>query len=594
VIRRKRKLEILLSRRKRAFSPLALYLVLSFCCTPRLLQAQNSREECEPPKTMSGRLASHPTAAAYDALGGYYGDRKEFACAARAFRESLKLQPNSPQTHYYLALAILAEGDPQNAILELRRSLKLKPDQTEVRLTLGAALSQINRMEEAIQEFQEALRTAPKSTTALDWLAKAYMSEKRYPAAIALLKEAPPDEVLEMDLVMAYSNSGENARALQLLMEMAQTRPGSAVPHSGMGSIYTQERRYEDAAKEFQEALRLNPQDDATLASYIRVLLMQAKFDAALPYADEYWRAHPNDFDAYYLLGVVDRELGKYAEAKALLVQAVKINPEHYAARYNLGLVCAKTGKAAAARTQLEKAIQLDPSSAEAHFQLAAVLRSLSLQDEARAQLSLYQNLMAERDQRDVAAARANEARASLKKGDTQRAADLYREAIEKDSNNSHLYYDFALALERNGDRAGEREAILRAVALDPKFAAAHNQLGLVLLQEGQTAEGEKELKSAISLDPNEVEAHNNLGVLYGQQGKDAEAAQLFQAAIENDPGYAPSYVNLAVALASQSRFSEAATSLKTALQIEPDNKETRALLSQVQSQLGRQGSDHP
>jgi tetratricopeptide (TPR) repeat protein len=583
-----------LSKPAQAFFSRALCLALSLCWTPGLLQAQNSGKACVPPKSLGEQLKSQPTAANYDTLGEYYEDRKEFACAAVAFRESLKLRPGSWQTHFFLGLAVLAQGDTQNAILEFRHSLKLKPDQAEVRLTLGAVLSQTGQMDEAIQEFREVLKADAKSITANDWLAKTYMSKKRYPAAIALLQKAPADETLQMDLVMAYSGIGENGRAMQLLTEMEKERPYSAVPHSGMANIYTQQRRYEEAAKEFQEALRLNPGDEAARASYIRLLLLQAKFDAALPYAEEYKRSHPNDFDASYLLGDVYRELGKYAEAKTLLEQAVKMNPGNFAATYNLGLVYAKTGEAAEARAQLEKAIQIEPSSPEAHFQLAAVLRSLSLQDEARAQLRLYQNLMAQRSQKDVAAAKANEAREMFKNGDVQGALDLYRAAVEKDSTDGHLYYDLAIALERTGDHAGELEAISRAIELDPKFAAAHNQLGLLRLHAGQATEAEKEFNTAISLDPHEVNAHNNLGVLYGQQSRDAEAAQLFRAAIENDPGYAPSYVNLAVALASQSRFSEAESALKKALQIEPDNAETRALLSQVQSQLGQQSDVHP
>ncbi len=567
---------------------------LSFCCAPNLLYAQSTGQQCVPLESLRAQLQSHPTAAAYDSLGTYYSDRKEFPCAISAFRKSLKLKPNSPQTHYSLALALLATGDATNAILEFRQSLQSQPDQPQGRLMLGVALGQNNQMDEAIQEFKQVLKIDPQSVAAFDCLAKVYMSQNRYPAAIALLKQAPPDQSLEMDLVMAFSNYGDNEHALQLLAKMEQAHPESELPHSGMANIYTQQRRYEDAAKEFQEALRLNPKDETAKVSYIRVLLLQAKFDVALSYAQGYWQSHPNDFDANYLLGVINRELGKYTEAKTLLETAVKLNAQNYLALYNLGLVYARLGDATHARIQLEQAIQINPSSPEAHFQLAAVFRSLSLPDEARAQLTQYQNLIAERERYDVAAGKANQARESLKKGDAQGAVELYRAAIEKDSNNARLYYDLSVALERLGDHEGEHQAILKSIALDPDFAPAHNQLGLLDLQAGQNAGAEKEFKAAISLNPHDVEARNNLGILYGQMGRDAEAAQLFQAAIENDPGYAPSYVNLAVAFASLSRFREAQSALKKALQLEPDNTQTQELLSQVQNQLGLQSNDHP
>jgi tetratricopeptide (TPR) repeat protein len=569
------------------------FLQIFFLIIPARAFAQSNVADCVPPPSLAQELAS-PSAAAYDALAGYFGERHKSSCAISALRSSLKLEPNSPQTHYHLAIALLDQGNPQEAVLELRRSLKLQPNQPEAHVNLGAALTQLNQTDAAIRELQTALETNPKSITAVYWLSKAYMSQKRYPAAIAVLKDAPPDEALEMNLAIAYSDSGNNDRAIQILRRMVLDRPASAVPHSGLATIYTRQRRYEDAASEFEKTLRLNPHDDLTRAAYLQNLLSRSKFEVALPIAQEYYRNRPDDIDTVYLLGVVDRELDNYSEAKKFLLQAAKMNPQHYGTRYNLGVVYAKLGEPAAARTQLEKAIRLDPTSAEAHFQLASVLRSLSLQDDARAQLSIYQSLTTERAQKDVAAAKANEAKESLAKGDAPKAVQLYREAIENDPKSARLHYDFALALERSGDREGERRALLLAVELDPGFAAAHNQLGLALLRAGQAPAGERELRTAISLSPHYAEAQNNLGVLYGQQGKDAEAAQLFQEAIEGNPGYAQAYVNLAATLASQSRFGEAESTLKKAIEIEPNNPEARALLSEVEHQLTKQTSVHP
>jgi tetratricopeptide (TPR) repeat protein len=577
-----------------ALSNAARFLQIFFFIAPAGAFAQRSVGDCPPPPALAQELAAHPTAAAYNALASYFGERKDVACAIAAFRSSLKLEPNSSRTHYNLATALLAQGNAQEAIPELRRSLKLQPDQPEAHLNLGAALTQVNQTDAAIRELQTALETNPNSITAIYWLSKAYMSQKRYPAAIALLKNAPPDEALEMNLVIAYSDTGNNDRAIQILERMVLDQPASAVPHSGLATIYTRQRRYEDAATEFEKALRLNPRDDLTRAAYLQNLLLRSKFEVALPIAQEYHRHRPNDFETVYLLGVINRELNNYSEAKKFLLQAAKMNPQHYSTLYNLGVVYAKLGEPAAARSELEKAVRLDPASAEAHFQLASVLRSLSLQDEARAQLSIYHSLKAERAHQDVAAAKAKEAKESLSKGDAPKAVQLYREAIENDPKSGQLHYDFALALERSGDREGERRALLSAVELEPGFAAAHNQLGLVLLRAGQATAGEKEFRSAISLSPHYAEAQNNLGVLYGQQGKDAEAAQLFQQAIESNPGYAQAYVNLAASLASQSRFGEAEFTLKRAIEIEPDNPDARALLFQVESQLRKQDTVHP
>ena len=187
--------------------------------------AQPGGTNCQAPAELEKQIASHPTAAAYDELGAYFGQGDHYACAIPAFRASLRLNPKSWQTRSYLALALLANGDPEHAVSELRISLRQHPDQPRAHLTMGAALSQLNQADAAIEEFRAAVKADPKSVTALDWLTKALISQGRYPAAIALLKNGPSDEVLQMNLVIAYSKTGRNDEAIQLLLQMIKDRP---------------------------------------------------------------------------------------------------------------------------------------------------------------------------------------------------------------------------------------------------------------------------------------------------------------------------------------------------------------------------------
>ncbi|MGA7916512.1 MAG: tetratricopeptide repeat protein [Candidatus Acidiferrales bacterium] len=557
-------------------------------CASGAARAQSAAKNCQPPPELQQKLNAQPSPAAYDALGAYFGDRKEFACAISAFRASLRLDPKSWKTRYYLALVLLSSGNPQQAARELRVSLELHPDQPEAHLTLGAALSQLHQTDAAIEQFQIVLQKDPASVTALDWLAKAYLSQKRYAAVIFLLQNAPADEVLQMDLVIAYSQSGDTARALKILSRMEQDHPSSPLPHSGLGMAYTQLHRYEEAAAEFKQALKINPQDDLALVSYLKVLIVLGQFQAAQPLAQDYLRAHPGDFDANYLVGVIERELGNYAEAKDRLAEAVRMNPEHYDARYNLGIALAKMGQPAAARVQLEKAVQLNPQSAEAHFQLASVLRALSLPEAAQAQFALYQQVTAEQAKKDVAVTKANQAKQLMQQGDAQKAVDLYRDALQNDPQNSQILFELAMALDRQGDFHSEEDALAQAIAANPDFAAAHNQMGQLIFQAGRTADAEKEFKAAIQLNPHYAEAQSNLGVLYGQQGRDADAETYFRQAIASDPQYAQAYVNLAAALADQSRFAEAESAAEAALRIAPDNQEARELQTKLQAELDK------
>ena len=538
--------------------------------------------DCKGPAELERVLATHPSAGAYDALGAYFGQRQELKCAIAAFEAAVHQDTKSWEARFNLALALLQKHEPARATRELRVAVRLKPDNALGHIALGEALGELEQNEAAVEEFKLALKAEPKSVPALDGLAKALIAQKRYSAAIAYLKDAPTDPLLQDDLAVAYSSSGDVAEAVKLLEGLVQQDPTSADRRARLGIAYTQESQFRQAEDEFREALRLDPSNDVTRLSYVKALIILAEFQTDLPEIQSYYRRKPHDFEGLYLMGVVDRGLGNYADAEPLLRQAVALNPNHYQSRYNLGFVLAKLGKPQEARIHLEKALQLKPESSEARFQLAAVLRSLGQDERAQEELEKFQEKKQKSVKENVAGTKVKQANEFLEQGDYQRAVDYYREAVAEDPGNARTYYDLALALDRLGQIAEEREALKKAIELDSKLARAHNQLGFLSMQAGQELEAEKELRAAVTLDPDYAEAENNLGVLCGQQGKNKEAEGLFRQATENNPQYTQAFVNLGLILAGESRFSEAEPVIRNALKISPDNSQALTALAMV------------
>jgi len=84
----------------------------------------------------------------------------------------------------------------------------------------------------------------------------------------------------------------------------------------------------------------------------------------------------------------------------------------------------------------------------------------------------------------------------------------------------------------RNEKRpADARAALDRALAIDPKHAAANNELGILLRETGKFEEAERAYRRALESDPGYALAHYNLGVLldvYLRRG--AEAIEQYEA----------------------------------------------------------------
>src|SRR4029077_13818752 len=292
--------------RNRVRGLLSLALSICTCCILSWTQAGQPARTCTGPAELESVIRSHPSEGGYDALGAYFGQHQKLSCAISAFESALRLEPDSWEARFNLSLALIQNHQAERAVRELRIVVRAKPDDPLGHTALGVALSELNQNDAAIEEFRLALKSDPKSVPALDGLAKALIAQKRYSAAIASLKDAPADPKLKDDLAVAYSNSGDVEMAVQILTELVKQNPSSADEHANLALAYTQQQQFRQAVDEFREALRLDPANDVVRISYVKALIILAEFNTALSEIQGYYRRKPHDFDALYLLGVVD------------------------------------------------------------------------------------------------------------------------------------------------------------------------------------------------------------------------------------------------------------------------------------------------
>jgi tetratricopeptide (TPR) repeat protein len=553
-------------------------LFLLTFCRDGLSQQHSS---CRGPQALELAVQQHPTAENWSALAGWFGEQRQYACAAPAFHAALKMEPRSASLHYFLGLTLQSSGQSEAAIAELQRSIELDPAQLQPRLVLGVALNSVGRMAESQEAWEAALRVDPNSLIALDWLAKARISSGQFDAAIELLTSAPPDESLTLDLALAYSQSNQFDKAIDTLEAAVAQAPGDPRMSAALATVYVQSHRYQDATNLLRAAASLHPDDLTIQLLYLRVLVLQDDDSDAEPLAKRFLDQHPHDFDALYLSGVIENDQQQFAEAAEHLKAAVALDPNHYDARFNLGNALFHLQQNEVARTQLEKAVALDPSQAEGHFHLAQVLRALGQTAEAQAQLKLFQQEKQATVELALGQTKAGQAAQALKDGHADQAAALYREAIAAQPQNASFEFDLAQALSRTGDPgnlADQRAALEKAVQLKPNFAAAENQLGYLAAQAGDSAAAERHFRNALTSMPRFAEAANNLGTLLGQEGHDAEAEKYFRSALSANPRSVQAWVNLAATLASESRFPEARAAVESALQVSPQDADALRL----------------
>ena len=142
----------------------------------------------------------------------------------------------------------------------------------------------------------------------------------------------------------------------------------NAVAHQGVGRALEAKGQLEDALKQYEEAVRLDPQFADAFANMGSVLIKLGDFDAAqeafekaIHFAPRAGRNHSN-------LGAVLFRDKKYEEALDRLREAVRLDSELTDARFNLALALYHLDRMDEAMRQLAILTRLDPRDAAAQF----------------------------------------------------------------------------------------------------------------------------------------------------------------------------------------------------------------------------------
>src|SRR6201987_1700759 len=181
---------------------------------------------------------------------------------------------------------------------------------------------------------------------------------------------------------------------------------------------------------------------------------------------------------------------------------------------------------------------------------------------------------------------------------DTDMAAKYYERATQLDpsyalawaglSRARNWQANVSLIPAEEGHRLA-REAVERALALNPKLAQAHNQMGRLKQQVDFDWSGaDASFQRAVALDPENPEVARTAAGLAAALGRLDEALQLNRRAVDLDPLNADSWELLAETKFFMGKLDEAEADFKKALKLNPDVLAAHTELSQIYMMQGR------
>lgn len=273
----------------------------------------------------------------------------------------------------------------------------------------------------------------------------------------------------------------------------------------------------------------------------------------------------PGNTDAYHLLGVIAYQRRNYTLAEKNIRQAIGLHCT-IAPYYNsLGLVQQELGRFAEAIATFQTALQVEPQMVESQSNLGNVLRLQGKLDDARA---AYQQALKIHPR--FADAQCGLGKVYVLQGKVKEAKHCFDITLALNPQSADAHNGLGLLLEAEKRYVEAEREFRQALTLSPDFAEAHNNLGTSLALLGKQEEASDCFKRALALNPQLTDTHINLGNALKEQGRLSEATKELDQALQQAPNSSRASESLATVLQESGRTDEALSQYQHTLAINP------------------------
>jgi cellulose synthase operon protein C len=229
-------------------------------------------------------------------------------------------------------------------------------------------------------------------------------------------------------------------REANSLFRLAANQAPSPAAETAWGALFLERHDDAEAARSFQNALKLDDRWAPAHAGLARALARDNP-PAAAAAAERALRIDPHVADAHLLLAQLELDNTRYADARMRIDAVLAVNPSHLEARALLGAIAYVRDDHPAFHAEVRRVLEINPAYGEV-YRVAGELAARHYR--------------------------------------FPEAVTLTREAVALDPANARAHADIGMHLMRTGDEDDARRALDRAFRLDPYDLVTFNLLDLL------------------------------------------------------------------------------------------------------------------
>jgi putative PEP-CTERM system TPR-repeat lipoprotein len=329
----------------------------------------------------------------------------------------------------------LSKKEVKSALVAAQEAVAVLPERAEILDAAGRAQQAAGDYNQALATYGKLAALKPDSQIPFLRMAEIEVASNNKEAALQSLRKAlkvKPDSVeAQRGIMMLELDAGRIKEALVVAREVQRQRPKEAIGYSLEGDAHASKNAWADAAAAYRAGLKEVPVSELAGKLY-SALLGGGNTAEAEKFAETWLKEHPKDARFRLQLGELATARKDYAGAAKQYRLLLEAQPENAAVLNNLAWVAGQM-KDPKAIEYAEKANKLAPNQPAVMDTLAVLL---------------------------------------LDKGDSARALDLLKKALELAPQASQIRLNYARALLKTGQKTEAKGELDQLAKLGDKFPA--------------------------------------------------------------------------------------------------------------------------
>ncbi|MGH9494964.1 MAG: tetratricopeptide repeat protein [Candidatus Sulfotelmatobacter sp.] len=457
-----------------------------------------------------------------------------FEDAIPLLESGLKIAPQRADLHAALGESYFMSGKVEKAVDELKTLIAIEPSPRSYTF-MGLSYRHLGRFDEAKKYFQEGLKLDPHDASCLFNLG--YIEERQGNGARAetlfqeTLKSNPDFSDALLELANLRVSEKKFAEAAELLRHYVKVSRDAATGYYKLAMVERSLHQTAAAKRDLNvfQTLSKNPatgpfpyqhlfdylDNRATLSAQERTQLDVAELNDQI-------QKHPGQTQDLYLLAETYLKQGDAANARKTIEQLDSLSANDFRTQTGAGVLLARFHLYDDAIAHFQNALRENPDSDDVKFDLAdAYFRKGKYQDA----LTSAHAASAAGQQDDAYLSLLGDIEAHL--GETAKAIEIFRAAIERNPDNDQYYLSLAMAQLRGSDLSSAEQTLQKGQARVPGSGKVAWGLGLIAVLRGNSAQAAQRLEKAVELLPEWAGSYSTLGIFYYQTGQIEKAREV-------------------------------------------------------------------